>query len=94
MYKKFKILLNNFKNYYKIMSYKCNKRKCIKITRVLKKVYVYIRSTLKLVSLVALGLDLIGAILVLVYKPIYKVTLDGEKIGYCENKNALQDKIN
>lgn len=49
---------------------------------------------LKLVSLVALGLVLIGAILVLVYKPIYKVTLDGEKIGYCENKNALQDKIN
>lgn len=28
------------------------------------------------------------------YKPIYKVTLDGEKIGYCEDRSALQNKIN
>ena len=28
------------------------------------------------------------------YKPIYKVTVNGEKIGYCEDKEALQNRIN
>ena len=37
---------------------------------------------------------MIGAAIVLLYKPIYKVTLDGKKIGYCENKDALQSKLN
>lgn len=41
-----------------------------------------------------MGAVLIGAAIVLLYKPIYKVTLDGKKIGYCENKDALQNKIN
>ena len=49
---------------------------------------------MKLISLVALGAILIGAAIVLLYKPIYKVTLDGKKIGYCENKDALQEKLN
>lgn len=70
------------------------KRECITIIRVLKKLYVYVRSTVKLISLVTVGAILIGAAIVLLYKPIYKVTLDGKKIGYCENKEALQDKIN
>ena len=52
------------------------------------------RSTIKLISLAVLGAILIGAAIVLIYKPIYRVTLDGEKIGYCEDKNALQEKIN
>ena len=55
---------------------------------------MYISSTVKLVSLATLGAVLIGAALVLFYKPIYKVTLNGKKIGYCEDKTALQDKIN
>lgn len=29
-----------------------------------------------------------------IYKPIYSVTLNGELIGYSENKNKLQEKIN
>ena len=41
-----------------------------------------------------LGAVLIGAAIVLLYKPIYRVTLNGEKIGYCEDKEALQNKIN
>lgn len=60
----------------------------------MKKIYVYIRSTVKLISLAVLGAFLIGVAIVLVYKPIYKVTLNGEKIGYCKDKNALQDKLN
>ena len=41
-----------------------------------------------------MGAILIGAAIVLIYKPIYKVTLNGEKIGYCEDKTELQNKIN
>ena len=62
--------------------------------RLLKKIYVHIRNFVKLTSLVTLGVVIIGAVIVLIYKPIYKVTLDGEKIGYCEDKSALQNKIN
>lgn len=62
--------------------------------RLLKKIYVHMRNTVKIVSLIILGAVLIDAAIVLLYKPIYKVTLNGEKIGYCEDKNALQSKIN
>ena len=62
--------------------------------RLLKRVYVHIRNTVKLISLITLGIVMISAAIVLIYKPIYKVTLNGEKIGYCEDKTALQNKIN
>ena len=62
--------------------------------RFLKRLYVHIRNTLKVLSLVMLGIILIFSAIVLIYKPIYKVTLDGDKIGYCADKNALQTKIN
>ena len=52
--------------------------------RLLKKIYVHMRNTVKIVSLIILGAVLIDAAIVLLYKPIYKVTLNGEKIGYCE----------
>ena len=62
--------------------------------RLLKKIYVHMRNTVKLLSLVTLGIIIIAAAIVLIYKPIYKVTVDGEKIGYCKDKTALQNKIN
>ena len=62
--------------------------------RGLKKIYIHLRNTIKFVSLVGLGSILIVALIALVYKPIYKVTLNGEKIGYCEDKTTLQNKIN
>ena len=62
--------------------------------RILKKVFIHLRNTVKLVSLITLGVVLIIALIVLIYKPIYKVTLNGEKIGYCENKTELQNRIN
>lgn len=37
---------------------------------------------------------MISVAIVLVYKPIYKVTINGEKIGYCQDKENLQNKIN
>ena len=62
--------------------------------RLLKRIYVHIRNTVKLLSLITLGMVLIVAAIVLIYKPIYRVTLNGEKIGYCADKTALQNKIN
>lgn len=48
----------------------------------------------KLISLTIIGTILIVAAIALIYKPIYKVTINGEKIGYCADKKALQKKIN
>ena len=67
---------------------------CIKIISVLKKIYVYIRGTVRLISLVLLAAVIIVAAIVLLYKPIYKVSINGKKIGYCEDKETLQNKIN
>lgn len=61
---------------------------------ILKKVYVYLRGAVKLISLIAVATVIITAAIILIYRPIYKVTLNGEEIGYCEDKDALQNKIN
>lgn len=41
----------------------------------------------------AVALGLIIAIILLKYKPIYKVTLAGQEIGYVENGTELEDRI-
>lgn len=60
----------------------------------LKKLYIGIRGTVKFISLVAVATVIITAAIILIYRPIYKVSLNGEVIGYCEDKDALQNKIN
>ena len=67
---------------------------CIKIVSLLKKIYVYARTAIKLISLVLAGTVLIGIAIVAIYKPIYKVSLNGSDIGYCQDKDKLQSKIN
>ena len=67
---------------------------CIKIISILKKIYVYIRGTVRLISLVVVAAVIIVAAIVLLYRPIYKVSINGKKIGYCEDKESLQIKIN
>lgn len=44
--------------------------------------------------LLVIGLLLIGCAFIYIFRPIYTVTLNGEFLGYCENKTALQAKIN
>ena len=34
------------------------------------------------------------AAIILIYKPIYKVSVNGEKIGYCKDKETLQNQLN
>ena len=67
---------------------------CVKLINVLKKIYVYVRGAIRLISLTLVSAVMIVAAIVILYKPIYKVTINGEKIGYCEDKETLQIKIN
>ncbi len=41
-----------------------------------------------------IGLLLITGIIFIKYKPLYKVTVDGEIIGYIESKNKFENRIN
>lgn len=48
----------------------------------------------KFIILIALATFLIIGAILFIYKPTYTVTLDGQIIGYTENKSKLQEKIN
>lgn len=49
---------------------------------------------MKVISLVVVAAILILVALFFIYKPIYSVTLNGEFIGYCQDKTKLQSRIN
>ena len=60
----------------------------------IRKTLVHVRKCTKFTVLIAILIFLILGIVSSIYKPIYSVTLNGEMIGYCENKSELQEKIN
>ena len=60
----------------------------------LKKVVIHIRKCTKFAIVVAISIFLIIGIISSFYKPIYSVSLNGEMIGYSENKTKLQERIN
>lgn len=41
-----------------------------------------------------IGLLIIAGIILIKYKPLYKVTIDGEIVGYLEDKNEFENRIN
>ncbi len=49
---------------------------------------------MKLLAILAIGGLIIFAAIMLIYKPIYSVTLNGEFIGYCTDKTEMQNRIN
>lgn len=59
----------------------------------MKKLLIRIRTSFKLIILVCFATFLILAAVVLLYKPIYGVYIDGELVGYCADKAKLQSKI-
>lgn len=59
----------------------------------MKNVLIKIRTSLKFFILVSIATFLIFGAVILIYKPIYSVTLGGELIGYCAQKSKLQAKI-
>lgn len=60
----------------------------------MKKLLIHIRTWIKVISLVALASVLVVGGVVIIYKPTYSVTLNGEFVGYTKDKSALQSKIN
>lgn len=64
------------------------------ITSILKNIIIYLRAWIKLIVMLLIGLVIIGFIVFVIYKPMYSVTLNGEFIGYTEDRGKLQKKIN
>ncbi len=60
----------------------------------IKNIFAHIRSSLKLILIIALSTILIIGIISIFYKPAYAVTLNGEFVGYTNDKNGLQKEIN
>lgn len=52
------------------------------------------RTLIKLIAILAVAGALIWGTIIFLYKPIYSVTLNGEIIGYCEDKTQMQNRIN
>lgn len=52
------------------------------------------RTLIKLIAILAVAGVLIWGTIIFLYKPIYSVTLNGEFIGYCEDKTQMQNRIN
>jgi len=55
---------------------------------------VFLRTSVKLISLILIALVLIIGTVFFIYKPTYAVTLGDEFLGYTENKNLLQKEVN
>lgn len=64
------------------------------ILKSIKNIFIHIRSSLKLIIIVAISAILITGIISIFYKPTYAVTLNGEFVGYTSDKNKLQKEIN
>lgn len=64
------------------------------ILKSIKNIFVHIRSSLKLVFLIIIASILVISIISLFYKVTYSVSLNGEFIGYINDKVAMQEKIN
>ena len=59
-----------------------------------KKVIIHLKLWTKLTVIIMIALAIIGFLIFFIYKPTYSVTLNGEFIGYTEDKRKLQNKIN
>lgn len=64
------------------------------IIKVLKKGLIFFRSSIKLIVLFVVAIVLIIGVTSVFYKQTYSVSLDGQFLGYTENKSELQKRIN
>lgn len=60
----------------------------------MKKLFIHIRTWIKVISLVIIASMIIVLGVAVIYKPTYSVTLNGEFIGYTKDKSNLQSRIN
>ena len=59
----------------------------------MKKILIKIRTLTKLSLLIFISIFFIVGAVFLIYKPIYSVSLNGELIGYSQDKSKLQNRI-
>lgn len=64
------------------------------IINIVRKSLTHIRHSVKLALLILLAIFIIGMLIIYFFKPTYIVTLNGEFIGYTQNKSKLQSRIN
>lgn len=60
----------------------------------MKNALIHLRASMKFFILLCIGFFIIVGLITFVYKPMYSVSINGEFIGYTEDKSKLQDKIN
>ena len=60
----------------------------------LKKLILHTKRSIKCQLLIIIAAFLLIGVVAYLYKPTYRVILNGEMIGYTENKGKLQNKIN
>ncbi len=60
----------------------------------IKKFAMLFRTSIKITTITIITVFLIVGLVAFFYKPTYAVTLNGELVGYTENKSSLQNKIN
>lgn len=60
----------------------------------LKKVMIHTRRSMKFIILFMIATFLIVGAVAFLYKPTYSVFINGEQVGYTENRSQLQHKIN
>ena len=60
----------------------------------LKKILIHTRRSIKLIILLVIAIFLIVGVVAFLYNPMYSVVINGEQVGYTQNKSALQKKIN
>ena len=58
-----------------------------------KKLKYYTKEFLKFFNITIIALGIIIAIILIKYKPMYKVSISGEELGYVENKQALEETL-
>ena len=59
-----------------------------------KKILIHTRKGIKLIVLFMIAAFLIVGAIAFLYKPTYSVFINGEQVGYTENRSELQHKIN
>lgn len=59
----------------------------------IKNLIVHFRTWIKFLILLLIGLGIIFTVVFSVYKPMYTVTINGQFIGYTEDKSLLQRRI-
>lgn len=64
------------------------------VINIFRKSVTHIRSWVKILAIMTIAGTMIAGLLLYIYKPTYSVSLNGEFVGYTQDKSKLQAKIN